>query len=158
MEDHPVQQSNCEYVVGQERTAESRLVSLYLSSAAEHLLRPVAGSRCGHHDALAHGFCCPEWIIEARQVGARTHWLITRLLILPSVRHIVLDEADRMLDTEFLDQVQEVVAACTYPGVQKAVFSATLPANAEKIAMGMLRDPIRVVLGLKYVPCVVFHS
>ena len=57
-----------------------------------------------------------------------------------------------MLDTEFLEQVQEVIAACTHPDIQKAVFSATLPANAEKVAMSMLRDPIRVVVGLKYVP------
>ncbi len=55
-----------------------------------------------------------------------------------------------MLDAEFLEQVQEVVASCTHPKVQKAVFSATLPANAEKIAMSMLHDPIRVVVGLKY--------
>ena len=66
-----------------------------------------------------------------------------------SVRHLILDEADRMLDPEFLSQVQEVVAACSHPRVQKAVFSATLPANAEKIAMAMLKDPIRVVVGLK---------
>ncbi|KAI0762573.1 P-loop containing nucleoside triphosphate hydrolase protein [Fomes fomentarius] len=73
-------------------------------------------------------------------------------LELHNVRHLVLDEADRMLDTEFLEQVQEVVAACTYADVQKAVFSATLPANAEKMAMSMLRDPIRVVVGLKDTP------
>jgi ATP-dependent RNA helicase DDX52/ROK1 len=69
-----------------------------------------------------------------------------------SVRHLVLDEADRMLDAEFLEQVQEIVAACTHESVQKAVFSATLPANAEKIAMGMLRNPIRIVVGLKDTP------
>ncbi|KAI0325624.1 P-loop containing nucleoside triphosphate hydrolase protein [Cubamyces sp. BRFM 1775] len=73
-------------------------------------------------------------------------------LELGNVRHIVLDEADRMLDAEFLEQVQEVIAACTHPDVQKAVFSATLPANAEKIAMSMLRNPIRVVVGLKDTP------
>ncbi|TFK82448.1 P-loop containing nucleoside triphosphate hydrolase protein [Polyporus arcularius HHB13444] len=73
-------------------------------------------------------------------------------LELNNVRHIVLDEADRMLDAEFLEQVQEVIAACTHPEVQKAVFSATLPANAEKVAMSMLRDPIRVVVGLKDTP------
>ena len=56
-----------------------------------------------------------------------------------------------MLDTEFLEQVQEVIAACSHPELQKAVFSATLPANAEKVAMSMLRNPIRVVVGLKYV-------
>lgn len=62
-----------------------------------------------------------------------------------------MDEADRMLDPEFLEQVQEVVAACSHSSLQKAVFSATLPANAEKIAMDMLEDPIRIVVGLKYV-------
>lgn len=54
-----------------------------------------------------------------------------------------------MLDTEFLPQVQEIIAACTHEQVQKAVFSATLPAGAEKIAMEMLHDPIRIVVGLK---------
>lgn len=68
-----------------------------------------------------------------------------------SVRHLILDETDRMLDSEFLTQIQEITAACTYNSVQKAVFSATLPAGAEKVAMAMLRDPIRVVVGLKYV-------
>ena len=33
--------------------------------------------------------------------------------------------------------------------LQKALLSATLPAGAEKVAMAMLRDPIRVVVGLK---------
>lgn len=55
-----------------------------------------------------------------------------------------------MLDSEFLPQVEEIVAACSHMNLQKAVFSATLPAGAEKIAMGMLHDPIRVVVGLKY--------
>ncbi|KAI0757420.1 P-loop containing nucleoside triphosphate hydrolase protein [Daedaleopsis nitida] len=73
-------------------------------------------------------------------------------LELDNVRHLVLDEADRMLDAEFLEQVQEVIAACTHSDVQKAVFSATLPANAEKVAMSMLHDPVRVVVGLKDTP------
>jgi ATP-dependent RNA helicase DDX52/ROK1 len=69
--------------------------------------------------------------------------------VLSSVRHLILDEADRMLDTEFLPQIQEIVASCTHVNLQKALLSATLPAGAEKIAMAMLRDPIRVVVGLK---------
>ncbi|KAH7883921.1 P-loop containing nucleoside triphosphate hydrolase protein [Phlebopus sp. FC_14] len=71
---------------------------------------------------------------------------------LNNVRHLVLDEADRLLDTEFIGQVQEVVAACTHPDIQKAVFSATLPAGVETLAMGMLRNPIRIVVGLKDTP------
>jgi ATP-dependent RNA helicase DDX52/ROK1 len=72
-----------------------------------------------------------------------------RLTLNTSVQHLVLDEADRMLDPEFLSQVQEVIAACTHPDIQKAVFSATLPAGAEKMAMGILRNPIRIIVGLK---------
>ena len=71
------------------------------------------------------------------------------LLIQFSVHHLILDEADRLLDSEFLEQTQEIVAACTHEGVQKAVFSATLPSGSEKIAMGFLKDPIRIVVGLK---------
>jgi ATP-dependent RNA helicase DDX52/ROK1 len=55
-----------------------------------------------------------------------------------------------MLDAEFLPQVQEIVAACTFSDVQKAVFSATLPAGVEKLAMSLLKDPIRIVVGTKY--------
>lgn len=56
-----------------------------------------------------------------------------------------------MLDAEFLPQIQEVLASCTCTNIQKAVFSATLPAGAERIAMEMLTNPIRVVVGLKSV-------
>lgn len=73
-------------------------------------------------------------------------------LELNSVQHLVLDEADRLLDREFLPQVQEIVGACSFSGIQKAVFSATLPAEIEKLALEMLRNPIRVVVGLKDTP------
>ncbi|KAJ7139579.1 P-loop containing nucleoside triphosphate hydrolase protein [Mycena epipterygia] len=73
-------------------------------------------------------------------------------LELNNVRHLILDEADRMLDSEFFPQVEEILAACSHPKLQKAVFSATLPAGAEKMAMQMLKDPIRVVVGLKDTP------
>lgn len=73
-------------------------------------------------------------------------------LSLHNVRHLILDEADRMLDQEFITQVQEILAACTHERLQTAVFSATLPAGAERIALDMLRDPIRVVVGLKDTP------
>ncbi|KAK7694190.1 hypothetical protein QCA50_001370 [Cerrena zonata] len=57
---------------------------------------------------------------------------------LSNVRHLVLDEADRMLDTEFLDQVQEIVAGCSREGVQKGRVQCY--------------PSIRVVVGLKDTP------
>lgn len=49
-----------------------------------------------------------------------------------------------------MEQIQEIVAASSHSNCQKALFSATLPANAEKMAMEMLENPIRVVVGLKF--------
>lgn len=77
--------------------------------------------------------------------------VLVHISFLESVQHLVLDEADRLLDREFLPQVQEIVGACSSSGIQKAMFSATLPAEIEKLALKMLRNPIRVVVGMKYV-------
>jgi ATP-dependent RNA helicase DDX52/ROK1 len=73
-------------------------------------------------------------------------------LDLKNVRHLVLDEADRLLDVEFHSQIVEIIAACTHQQLQKAVFSATLPAGAEKVALDVMHNPIRTVVGLKDTP------
>ncbi|KZV95617.1 P-loop containing nucleoside triphosphate hydrolase protein [Exidia glandulosa HHB12029] len=78
--------------------------------------------------------------------------LKSETLELDNVRHLVLDEADRLLDTEFLEQVQEIFAACSHKELRTAVFSATLPAGVEEMAMQMMRNPIRIVVGLKDTP------
>lgn len=54
-----------------------------------------------------------------------------------------------MLDAEFLPQVDEVHRSCSHQSLQKSVFSATLPGKVEQIALEMLKDPIRVIVGLK---------
>ncbi|KAG8863412.1 RNA-dependent ATPase rok1 [Serendipita sp. 405] len=79
-------------------------------------------------------------------------------LQLDNVRFLVLDEADRLLDTEFASQLEEIVALCTHFGCQKSVFSATLPAKAEKTVLDMMNDPIRVVVGTKDTPLPNIHQ
>jgi len=62
---------------------------------------------------------------------------------LESVRVVVLDEADEMLDMGFADDLEAILDAL--PAVrQTALFSATIPSRIASIAETHLQDPIRV--------------
>jgi len=60
---------------------------------------------------------------------------------------LVLDEADRLFDLGFLEQVDGVIAACSNPKIVRALFSATLPERVEEMARNVLADPIRITVG-----------
>jgi ATP-dependent RNA helicase RhlE len=62
---------------------------------------------------------------------------------LDKVSHLVLDEADRMLDMGFIRDVRRIVALL--PRVrQSLLFSATMPGDVEALANDILHMPIRV--------------
>jgi ATP-dependent RNA helicase RhlE len=64
-------------------------------------------------------------------------------VVLDTVSHFVLDEADRMLDMGFIRDVRRIVAAL--PGQrQSLLFSATMPAEVERLAHQLLSNPVRV--------------
>ncbi|KAF9538251.1 RNA-dependent ATPase rok1 [Mortierella hygrophila] len=65
------------------------------------------------------------------------------------VRHLILDEADKLLEQGFLEQTDEIFAACSHPSLQKSLFSATLPSGVEALASTFMRSPIRIVIGSK---------
>ncbi len=70
-------------------------------------------------------------LIKARDVHlADTTWL-------------VLDEADRMLDMGFINDVRRI-AKETHTARQTALFSATMPPEIEQLAQSLLRAPVRV--------------
>ncbi|KAJ3383466.1 RNA-dependent ATPase rok1 [Entophlyctis sp. JEL0112] len=66
---------------------------------------------------------------------------------LNKVRHLVLDEADKLLEIGFLGQMDSVFAACTSPHLQRSLFSATMPSGIEALAKTFMIDPIRVIVG-----------
>lgn len=81
-----------------------------------------------------------------------------RLLDLVAQGHIrldkattfVLDEADRMLDMGFIRDVRKIVKALPAKR-QSLLFSATMPADVERLAHDMLRDPARIEVTPKVV-------
>jgi ATP-dependent RNA helicase RhlE len=64
-------------------------------------------------------------------------------LRLDSVSHLVLDEADRMLDMGFVRDVRKIVALMP-KARQSLLFSATMPQEIARLAAELLRSPVRV--------------
>lgn len=64
---------------------------------------------------------------------------------LEGVTHLVLDEADRMLDMGFVHDVRRICAVIPKKR-QTLLFSATIPDDIRTLAGGMLVDPVRVTV------------
>ncbi|WP_353641563.1 DEAD/DEAH box helicase [Mesorhizobium sp. WSM2239] len=62
---------------------------------------------------------------------------------LSDTRWLVLDEADRMLDMGFIHDVKRLAKA-THKDRQTALFSATMPAEIEALARGIMKDPVHI--------------
>src|SRR5712691_10558254 len=66
-------------------------------------------------------------------------------LKLNQVEFLVLDEADRMLDMGFINDIRKIVAKL--PSARQTLFfSATMPQAIAELAQVMLRDPVRVAV------------
>ncbi|MEM7298104.1 MAG: DEAD/DEAH box helicase [Bacteroidota bacterium] len=64
-----------------------------------------------------------------------------------SVTHLILDEADRMLDMNFYDDIKKIITFL--PNLeQTSMFSATMAPKIEKLAKNILKDPKRITLEL----------
>lgn len=66
-------------------------------------------------------------------------------LRLGSVEHLVLDEADRLLDLGFAEELQRILQLLPARR-QNLLFSATFAPPVQALAEGMLHDPVRVTV------------
>ncbi|MGC3986301.1 MAG: ATP-dependent RNA helicase DbpA [Pseudorhodoferax sp.] len=69
-------------------------------------------------------------------------------LVLDGLRTLVLDEADRMLDMGFMDDIAAVARRCPADR-QTLLFSATYPEGIAQLARQFLRDPQRITVEKK---------
>jgi ATP-dependent RNA helicase RhlE len=84
----------------------------------------------------------PGRLLDLLEQGATT---------LQSVKILVLDEVDRMLDMGFLPDVRRIVKQISTDR-QTLLFSATLPPEIERLAAWALRDPVLVEIGARRSP------
>ncbi len=69
--------------------------------------------------------------------------LAKETLVLDSIKTLVLDEADRMLDMGFYDEIVKIGSNMPR-SKQTLLFSATFPPNIEKLAKALLNQPLTI--------------
>lgn len=64
-----------------------------------------------------------------------------------NLQHLILDEADRMLDMGFYDDIRNIISYLPEKR-QTLMFSATMPFNIRKLAQNILHNPVEISLSL----------
>ncbi|MBI9010670.1 MAG: DEAD/DEAH box helicase [Clostridiales bacterium] len=75
--------------------------------------------------------------------GRVIHHLKNRKLETKNIKYLVLDEADRMLDMGFIDQMYTIIKALPKDRVT-LLFSATMPDEIQKICKSYMKEPVTI--------------
>lgn len=75
------------------------------------------------------------------------HLSNTKGFNLKTLKHLVLDEADRLLNMDFEAEIDAVLKAVPREGRRTQLFSATMTSKVAKLQRACLRDPVRVEVG-----------
>ena len=83
--------------------------------------------------------------------GRLIDFLSNREINLSGLRHLILDEMDRMLDMGFMPQVRNIVERCPKQR-QTMLFSATMPPEIAHLTSWVLNDPEVIEIGASHSP------
>jgi ATP-dependent RNA helicase RhlE len=83
--------------------------------------------------------------------GRLIDFLTNREIDLSGLKHLVLDEMDRMLDMGFMPQVRKIVERCP-ASRQSMLFSATMPPEIEHLTNWVLKNPQMIEIGIRRSP------
>ena len=66
---------------------------------------------------------------------------------LSNVNYLVLDEADRMLDKGFEEEIRKIISTTTQEGRQTLMFTATWPPSVRDLAATFMTQPVHISIG-----------
>ncbi|BGP20938.1 hypothetical protein JCM10213_000561 [Rhodosporidiobolus nylandii] len=89
-------------------------------------------------------------IIVATPGRLQDHLENTKGFSLRSLKYLVLDEADRLLDLDFGPVIDKILKVIPREGRHTYLFSATMTTKVAKLQRASLRDPVKVEVSSKY--------
>ena len=105
------------------------------------LVDRMSGEKAGNIRRLDVAVCTPLRLVQM---------LRENRISLDATKHLVFDEADKLLDLGFAPQIDEMLTFCPKADgglMQTMMFSATLPPVVVDLAGSILTSPLRISIG-----------
>ncbi|GAA5979758.1 hypothetical protein JCM21900_006266, partial [Sporobolomyces salmonicolor] len=89
-------------------------------------------------------------VIVATPGRLQDHLENTKGFSLRSLKYLVMDEADRLLDLDFGPVIDKILKVIPREGRRTYLFSATMTTKVAKLQRASLRDPVKLEVSSKY--------
>ncbi|MEO0733812.1 MAG: DEAD/DEAH box helicase, partial [Bacteroidota bacterium] len=109
---------------------------------------PIYGGRDGHSMAQEQKALKTGAPIVVATPGRLMAHLDMGYTDLSEVRHLVLDEADRMLDMGFVNDMLKIIDMLPKENLQTLFFSATMPPKIRKFSRDILKSPVEISIAI----------